>query len=937
MSMVIQHNIPALQTYNIVNNTSNSLQKSIAKLSSGLRINSAADDAAGLAISEKMRAQIGGLDKAVANTQDGISLIQTAEGALQETHSILQRMRELSVQAANDTLTQQDRSYIQVEIDQLNEEVTRIGNTTQFNKKKLLNGEAAALWSSDNNETKAIINGGLRKTDQFGQKVSVEGNYKIRINATPGQAEVQKSDIMKIKHEDVVMNKSINSDAGVTDVAITNTPAGSYKMVLAEEAAPATAGKLTASYGIGGTSYNSTTDFEYRAVNAPVTKITVETSDGVEIWSTSGSDLFKNVQEEGSTSADAQAAFFAGSEAVGFETIDFAGVKDEIIAAAREKGITLEINDDASTFTTRTINGTAPTINIKYETSANGANPTASPTVNTPGTAIAAEDVFTIGGVTNNLQNASVLFEVEHLDAVNNTVTLKATASRLSQDGVNSTTTQDNIVLTYDAAEDEANTVNLDKLLGSPDGTSFVTIGLTGADGGGISTIQEGAKFVYYIGAGADEDTNSNAIQIDVSASLDSTWEDKWDGGPYAGQTLNYYLNGDSLDSTEVHFKNFNLNEKTGVVSEGDITLSTDSTFKVTNGVLASDGIPGSTLASFDATYIGKVASGDVKLRDLDKFWNSEGVFMLDDAKTITLNQGNGNTASVTLYANDTLNDVAQKLNDAVATGLGQAKYVDDATKFVSYVGNGSTTNSESVDGTFVIRSVVPGKSGEITLSGDEALLNAFSLNEIQKSKETSFSVDVMDAHTGEMIKQGVKTTGNVAYGLIDENVDVEFSELSGISAAWNSNLNKFTYSTSTAETTLHLADNTTVLQIGANEGEDLAMNIGDMRSHALGLDGVNVMSHDRAARSITIIDNAIDKINTQRANLGAYQNRLEYTASNLTTASENLSSAESRIRDTDMAKEMMNFTKLNIMLQAGNSMLAQANQQPQNVLSLIR
>ncbi|MBR2207623.1 MAG: flagellin, partial [Synergistaceae bacterium] len=108
--MVINHNIPALQSYNIVNSTSNSLQKSIQKLSSGLRINSAADDAAGLAISEKMRAQVNGLDRAVANTQDGISLIQTAEGALSETHSILQRMRELSVQAANDTLTQQDRS-----------------------------------------------------------------------------------------------------------------------------------------------------------------------------------------------------------------------------------------------------------------------------------------------------------------------------------------------------------------------------------------------------------------------------------------------------------------------------------------------------------------------------------------------------------------------------------------------------------------------------------------------------------------------------------------------------------------------------------------------------------------------------------------------------------------------------------------------------------
>ena len=122
MSMVVMHNIPALSAYNTVNRTSSSLQKSIQKLSTGLRINSAADDAAGLAISEKMRAQIRGLDRAVSNSQDGISMIQTAEGALNETHSILQRMRELSVQSANDTLTQQDRSYIQLEIDQLREE-----------------------------------------------------------------------------------------------------------------------------------------------------------------------------------------------------------------------------------------------------------------------------------------------------------------------------------------------------------------------------------------------------------------------------------------------------------------------------------------------------------------------------------------------------------------------------------------------------------------------------------------------------------------------------------------------------------------------------------------------------------------------------------------------------------------------------------------------
>jgi flagellin len=118
----------------------NAAKNSMEKLSSGLRINKAGDDAAGLAISEKMRGQIRGLDQASRNAQDGISLIQTAEGALNESHSILQRMRELSVQASNDTNTTDDRGEIQKELDQLKSELDRIGNTTEFNTKKLVDG-----------------------------------------------------------------------------------------------------------------------------------------------------------------------------------------------------------------------------------------------------------------------------------------------------------------------------------------------------------------------------------------------------------------------------------------------------------------------------------------------------------------------------------------------------------------------------------------------------------------------------------------------------------------------------------------------------------------------------------------------------------------------------------------------------------------------------
>ena len=136
--MVVQHNLSAMNTNRQMGVVTSSLQKSTEKLSSGYKINRAGDDAAGLSISEKMRSQIRGLNKASDNAQDGISLIQVAEGALNETHSILQRMNELATQAANDTNTSTDRTAIKDEIDELNSELDRISTTTQFNKKNLL-------------------------------------------------------------------------------------------------------------------------------------------------------------------------------------------------------------------------------------------------------------------------------------------------------------------------------------------------------------------------------------------------------------------------------------------------------------------------------------------------------------------------------------------------------------------------------------------------------------------------------------------------------------------------------------------------------------------------------------------------------------------------------------------------------------------------------
>jgi flagellin len=138
--MIVQHNMTALNANRQLGVSNSSLAKSTEKLSSGYRINRAGDDAAGLSISEKMRGQIRGLNQASTNAQDGVSLIQTAEGALNETHAILQRMRELAVQGANDTNVDKDRDAINAEMKQLTEEIGRIGETTEFNTMKLFDG-----------------------------------------------------------------------------------------------------------------------------------------------------------------------------------------------------------------------------------------------------------------------------------------------------------------------------------------------------------------------------------------------------------------------------------------------------------------------------------------------------------------------------------------------------------------------------------------------------------------------------------------------------------------------------------------------------------------------------------------------------------------------------------------------------------------------------
>ena len=894
--MRIMSNIPALQSYNALSQTNSALQKSINRLSTGLRINSAADDAAGLAISEKMRAQIRGLNQAASNAQDGISMIQTAEGALNETHSILQRMRELSVQASNDTLTQQDRGYIQLEVDQLKEEVSRISNTTQFNKKKLLDGTAAVLWSSDNLATKAIVNGGLRQIDQFGQKAAVEGNFKIAINADPGQAEIQKTDIFKIKHKNVIMNVSIDQNNGFQSVAVDNLPAGQYSI----------------QQGYNNTTIVTTLE-HMRANSAAVqgtfaavfTSFTFNTASLV-----SGATTVQMDATVGTAGIYRGNAFLTGGTKVAFTlnltaalssgpTTSDAPITDALLL------ISAQATDlFSAVMTTFNVQSSNFSFNSFYGFDNRSA---AGMAVNVTGMA--------------GVENASVLLEVIGVNTGAGTVTFRAQVSTMDSSGKLSTHTDDNLVIGADGVS-----VGYNKL-------GFTFLEKSAISINNIANYDRGDKLVLSF-----QSTNAAATNtLLVSGQTNPDWPNSWGGTAGAPLAAQYNMNMTTLENKTVHFKHFYLNTANGSVHEGDIVIGFNTSVKALTNTSAAAG-----RVSFEAAFIGQVAKGDVKLRDLDKFWDANGRFMLEDQQELTIVQGDGTKASFALNSTDTLDDVQKKLNDAIAYGLGQAQYVSgDADKFVSFIepDRKEFNTPDAVEGTFVIRSLIPGSEGAFSFSGDEELIKALSLNVIQAAEESTFSISVADAHSGATIASSVKTTGNILRGAINPNVDVQFDSMANIRAQWNENTKRFDLIKDSTEytTILHLADNTTVFQIGANEGEDMGVNIGDMSARSLGVDRVLLTDRESAARSITLIDTAIGRVSAQRAKLGAYQNRLEHTINNLTTASTNTTAAESRIRDVDMAKEMMNFTKLNILSQAGTNMLAQANQLPQNVLSLLR
>lgn len=804
MALSIYNNVTSLGAQKYLNIANNAQTKSLQRLSSGLRINTAADDASGLAISEKLRGQISGMKRASMNAQDGISYLQTAEGAMASVTSMLQRMRELAVQAGNGIYTTNDREMLQLEVDQLKDEINRISQTSEFNTKKLLDGSGTALWSSTEKYLGAVIKG----------PEVAEGNYKVDTSVQPGQNNVYKSQIMQVK-DGVLVSEVTNANpvsASVTSVREPN--------------------------------------------NIPVTN-----SAGMSITVKGQTDTI-NATSNATHTLSAMQKYWGGEYSKS------------------------NWNVSSATFT------------------ANG-------------------------------NTMSGFYEVEIVDTTNGTVTGGFTYRYRYMD---SKTGEISAWVEATATANATATITLN-LGGANPNTAIMTLKLPGAG----STIQPGDKIVSVFDAESTAfngaASGSGSLQIDDGPVLTFS----------AAGSLVKADNGDEkIDYNEIKYHMATMDPKTGVVNYGSLTVE----FREGDAGAAT---PTAGMLISGVTTVNVRDSGpatkDTKLSDLTQFTNADGVNILANTQELTIyNQGKSTT--IYLEQDDTIKDFDNKLTAAlIKLGLGANDRTssgrtvnENLVRYVSKEGvaysdsyKATAGTNESVPGTFVIQTAALGRDSELVFTGDQNLMNALGLATIQDGINSSIDVTVTDAHTGKFIGSDNVNDGKARN--IIEGIDITIEQDAGVEPVWNDSTKSFEFNATNEVSTayLHLVDNRTELQIGANEGQTLNISVGQLDTTGLEIDDVYVMDMELSQRSITKIDKALEILSATRATVGAQMNRLEYTISNLETARENLTAAESRIRDLDIAEETTNLTKNQILVQSATSMVAQANKIPQQALALLQ
>ena len=884
--MMIGNNTTVNLAYNSYNATTKALERTTRALSTGLRAASAADDASGYAIGEKISSQVAGVDRAIRNSQDGISMLQTAEGALNEINSMLQRMRELTVEAANDSLTTQDRNYIQLEIGELRKNINNVASNTTFNGKRLLDGSSTAIWSADDANTKVKVTGAITSLDSFGQKKATNGNYRIEIRSKPGQGQVQKSSIFNITTAEEITYKSnivITDDVSPVN-PITNIPTKPANEINIESGVDSAGAASGNGWNFSGGVLTITGDGTYNIVgtNAATTnKILVNEGVKASIFLTD-------------VNIDVSATRYASA-------FDMSGAKVDLFLSGTN---TLTSGYDVAGILTQNIEATGATSELTINSASGYASE--------DGVLNATCDSGCgagIGGACHTAESGPSKWQGSVGKITINGGTINATAN-----GPGAGIGGGGYFVDYDGVGAEVNIA-----------INAGNITATSRYGAGIGS-GEGSRADY---------TNVKSIII-AGGTINAT------GGPSSAAIGG----GEGSNSGNILIKSSvyeNITMSGWIDTENE---HTDPIGRGLNGLYEDEGnFPLTTTRIRTST-----------LRDINAMYNPEGIFMIEEPQKITITQGDGKTAEVLLYSNDTMYDVADKINNAIANDLGQRAYVDNLKSFCT-IADGTQGTSESVmekipvysksgseivgyttNATMLIRSAVAGSAGKLTFtSNNNDLINALGLMTIQDAEDNVFKASIYDAHSNILIASNVESDGNTLNGVIHPNISVEFDAMANTKAIWNDNSKNYIFQTDgeSYNTTIHILDRSTSFQIGQNTGEDIFINIGDMRTSALGINGVDVSTRQNASDSIAMIDAALYKVNSQRSKIGSYQNELEYNTNSLRQTSLHLQESESRIKDADMSKEAIEFVKLQILNNTGSSMLAQANQNSQSIMSL--
>ena len=847
--MRIQHNIMAMNAYRNYNNNTSALSKNLEKLSSGYKINRAGDDAAGLAISEKMRAQITGLNAAQKNVKDGISLVKTAEGAMQEIQDMLNRMDYLATQSANGTYDDEvDRLNLQKEVSALKDEINRIADSANFNGIKLLDGDLDGGGAS----SRAQIT-----LPDVGRPIGDATVLKDG-GVTPGKT------VFDVQFDTLAINAkagdTLTVSIGDTDVELTLEE----KQYKAEDLAKALEDAFKDANGANGklTVGANEVDFEVKANGTSVTFTQKNDPTGADDTVPAMMDVkmtFEAAAGGGPVQLDAGVVVAAEGDTA---SIEGTANTEMAIGTAKASAAGLDVTEILAALDGKTI--------------ADGAKVT----------------------IEKNADSDKLELKVgdEVIATSDNAVDGNATAFKFTTDGGAEIGT-----ITFDsapAADDYADALDTGlSYKAAVDGTDPAP----GPDGDGDEEPE-----TELVASGAISMTGVTADTADPDATLSATDVATLKTLFGAGTTVS--IDGKiDVDLSDV---------ADNLATDGSATVA-----DLANAILekAKTAVDAWNKANGDAegfTYENLRISSTNNEDGVMQLAAAGDLFVLADKTPKTADENPDMPASVSGSYNAGTVKITQGAPEV--GGATASTAIDLKDIFGGDIGDGST--------------LTIGKETYTFKWGDSF---GFSGNTITLDK---------NATAAERIKQagiGMSNMKNSAFTIGNENDTgrITIDEAAGQNVYTSELYTKAGFEALfSANSVSPKTGNGLTLQIGdtADSYNQLKVSVGNMHTSALGIEGVDISNQAGASEAIQTIKDAINRVSSVRGDLGAIQNRLEHTGNNLSVMAENIQDAESTIRDTDVAEEMMSYVKNNILVQSAQAMLAQANQVPQGVLQLL-